>query len=224
MKAELLKRVPLFRGLSDVELDALAGVTQVRRFPKDCMVIWADGEGDAFFVIHAGRMKVSMNTPEGREVILSVLGEGEFFGDMSLLDGQPRSANVVTLEDSEVLIIRRQDFLQALERYPSVAVRMMVTLASRLRRADRQIASLALLGITDRICSVLLTLAESQGVKTAEGLVIPNRPTHQVLASMAGTARETVTRVLRRLSREGYIACRGREIVILKRGRSPGSV
>lgn len=217
MKAELLKRVPLFRGLSDVELGALAELMQVRKFPRDCMVIWAEDKGDTLFVMHTGRVKVSVNAADGREVILSVLGPGEFFGDMSLLDDRPRSANVITLEGSEVLAIRRSDFLQALEQYPSIAVHLMVSLALRLRRADRQIASLALLGITDRICGVLLALAEEQGVETEEGLVIRKRPTHQILANMAGTARETVTRVLRRLDEEGYILSRGRELVILRR-------
>ena len=217
MKAELLKRVPLFRGLSDVELGALAELMQVRKFPRDCMVIWAEDKGDTLFVMHTGRVKVSVNAADGREVILSVLGPGEFFGDMSLLDDRPRSANVITLEGSEVLAIRRSDFLQALEQYPSIAVHLMVSLALRLRRADRQIASLALLGITDRICGVLLALAEEQGVETEEGLVIRKRPTHQILANMAGTARETVTRVLSRLDQEGYILSRGRELVILRR-------
>ena len=217
MKAELLKRVPLFRGLSDVELGALAELMQVRKFPRDCMVIWAEDKGDTLFVMHTGRVKVSVNAADGREVILSVLGPGEFFGDMSLLDDRPRSANVITLEGSEVLAIRRSDFLQALEQHPSIAVHLMVSLALRLRRADRQIASLALLGITDRICGVLLALAEEQGVETEEGLVIRKRPTHQILANMAGTARETVTRVLRRLDEEGYILSRGRELVILRR-------
>jgi len=217
MNAELLKRVPLFKGLSEVELGALAELMQVRKFPRDCMVIWAEDKGDTLFVMHAGRVKVSVNAADGREVILSVLGPGEFFGDMSLLDDRPRSANVITLEVSEALAIRRSDFLKALEQHPSIAVHLMVSLALRLRRADRQIASLALLGITDRICSVLLALAEEQGVETEEGLVIRKRPTHQVLANMAGTARETVTRVLRRLDQEGYILSRGRELVILRR-------
>ena len=220
MKVSLLKRVPLFEGLSEPELDALSEVTQIRMFPRDCLVILAEDRGDSFFVIHTGQVKVSMTAADGREVILSVFGPGDFFGDMSLLDGQPRSANVTTLEESDLLIIRRSDFLQTLERHPDIAVKLMVTLATRLRKADRQIASLALLGITDRICNVLLSLAEEQGEESSEGLVIPRRPTHQVLANMAGAARETVTRVLRRLTREGYLLSRGRKLVILKRERT----
>ncbi|MDA0748711.1 MAG: Crp/Fnr family transcriptional regulator [bacterium] len=217
MIVTLLKKVPLFEDLTEAELAALAEVTQIRKFPKNCMVILADDQGDSFFVIVSGKTKVSVTASDGREVILSILGSGEFFGDMSLLDGKPRSANVTTLEESDLLVMRRPDFLQALDCHPAIAVNLMVSLASRLRSADRQTASFALLGITDRICSVLLSLAEEQGVETPDGLVIKKRPTHQVLASMAGTARETITRVLSRLENEGYILSSGRELIILKR-------
>ena len=149
-------------------------------------------------------------------MILSELGPGEFFGDMSLLDGEPRSANVTALEETEALVIRRPDFHRALRQYPSIGVHMMVTLASRLRQADYQTATLALLGIADRISTVLLSIAEEEGVETDEGIVIRRRPTHQMIANLTGTARETVTRVMTRLSDAGYIRSRGRELVILK--------
>lgn len=220
MTAELLRRVPLFEDLSEAEVNALTEVTQLRTFPKNCLVILAEDEGDSFFAIDRGRVKVSVTTAEGREIILSALGRGEFFGDMSLLDGRPRSANVTTLEETDVLAIRRPDFLRALQFHPAIAVKLMVTLAGRLRKADRQIVNLALLGITDRICNVLLSLAEEEGAETEEGLVIPDRPTHQVLANMAGTARETVTRVLGRLQDEGYVRTEGRALVIVRRDRT----
>ncbi len=217
MIADLLKQVPLFANLTEAEYGTLAEVMMVRKFPKDCMVIWAEDEGDSFFVIRSGEVKVTVNASDGREVILSSLGVGDFFGDMSLLDGAPRSANVVTLLPTEVLVLRRVDFLRALGAYPSIAVHLMVALAARLRRADHQTANLALLGIADRICHVLMEIAEEDGVETAEGIVIRKRPTHQMIASMSGTARETVTRVLKQLSDDGYIRSDGRELVIVKR-------
>ena len=217
LEENLFKNVPLFEDLTKAELNALNEVIQVRRFPKNCMIILADDRGDSFFVIHRGRAKVSVNAADGREMILSILGPGEFFGDISLLDGRPRTANVSTLEDSELFVIRRPDFHRAIQRHPDIAVKLMVTIASRLRKADRQIGGLALLGMTDRICSMLLNLAEEEGTETEEGLVIKKRPTHQVLANMVGTSRETVTRVLTRLEGEGYIVSRGRQLVILKR-------
>jgi CRP/FNR family transcriptional regulator/CRP/FNR family cyclic AMP-dependent transcriptional regulator len=212
-----LKRVPLFESLGDEELRWLGQAARLRRFPRNCMVILADDRGDAFFIIESGQAKVSVTAPDGREIILSVLNPGDFFGDISLLDGRPRSANVTTLSESEMLVLRRPDFLKAVESHPGIAVKLMVTLAGRLRHADRQTAGLALLGIADRVCGVLTSLAEEEGDETDEGYVIARRPTHQVLASMAGTARETVTRVLGRLEEEGYIRTQGRKLVILKR-------
>ncbi len=217
MIANLLKQVPLFANLTEAEYGMLAEVMRVRKFPKDCMVIWAEDEGDAFFVIQSGEVKVTVNASDGREVILSSLGPRDFFGDMSLLDGEPRSANVVTLLPTEALVLRRVDFIRALQRYPSIAIHLMVALAARLRKADHQTANLALLGIADRICHVLMEIAGDEGVETAEGIVIRKRPTHQMIASMSGTARETVTRVLKRLSDDGYIRSQGRELVIMKR-------
>lgn len=222
MNLDRLRRVPLFEALGTEELRWLAEAARLRRFPKNCMVILADDRGDAFFIIESGRAKVSVTAPDGREVILSVLNPGDFFGDMSLLDGRPRSANVTTLSDSEMFVLRRPDFQKAVQLHPSIAVKLTVALAQRLRHADRQTASLALLGIADRVCGVLVSLAEDEGEETPEGLVITRRPTHQVLASMAGTARETVTRVLRRLEEEGYIRSEGKRLVILRRPPEQG--
>ena len=182
-------------------------------------MILAEDEGDAFFLIKKGRVKVSVTGNDGREIILSQLGPGEYFGELSLLDGKPRSADVTTLDPSELLVLRRQDFLTVIQKHSAIPVHLMITLASRLRKPDRQIVGLALLGISERICSVLLSIAEEEGVETDEGIVIKKRPTHQVIAAMSGTARETITRVMRRLSDEGYIRASGRELLILKQAR-----
>lgn len=216
---EFLRHVSLFDCLTDDEVEVLAEVAGSQNFAKNALVILAEDEGDAFFLIKKGRMKVSVTGRDGREIILSLLNAGEYFGELSLLDGRPRSADVTTLDPSEVLVIRRRDFLAVIQKHSAIPVHLMVTLASRLRKSDRQIAGLALLGISERICSVLLSIAEEQGVETDEGIVIKKRPTHQVLAALSGTARETITRVMGRLSDEGYIRSSGRKLVILKQAR-----
>jgi CRP-like cAMP-binding protein len=218
----VLSRVPLFACLDSDELVGLAGVTSLQRFSRNALVILAEDQGDSFFVIRSGKVKVSMTGPDGREIILSLLGPGEFFGELSLLDGHPRSADVTTIERTELLVIRRADFRQVIEDHPVIPTHLMVTLARRLRKSDRQVAGLALLGISERISNVLLELAEDQGEETEEGIVIKNRPTHQVLASMAGTVRETVTRVMKHLIDDGYVRMDGRKIVILKQSKNAG--
>jgi CRP/FNR family transcriptional regulator/CRP/FNR family cyclic AMP-dependent transcriptional regulator len=215
MHQELLKGVPLFEGLNEGELSALSQVALHRVFPPDRVVIMAEDEGDTLFVIAKGQVKVSIVSEDGREVILSILGQGDFFGEMSLLDGHPRSANVTTMQETELLMVRRPDFLRLIQNTPQIAVKLLAVLASRLRKTDRKIEGLALSDVTGRITQTLLQLAEEQGSPTPEGVLISNRPTHQDLANMSGTTRETVSRVLKRLENQGYLVSKGKDLLVV---------
>jgi CRP/FNR family cyclic AMP-dependent transcriptional regulator len=216
MDKSFLRKVPLFEGLKEEELEAIASVTITRSFSKDQVIILAEEEGDALFLINTGQVKVSIVSEDGREVILSLLGEGAVFGELALLDEKPRSANVVAMSDAELYMLHRSDFLKLLYRVPKIAITLLAELATRLRKTDRKIEGLALLDVTSRISETLLQLADEQGEEHSEGLHIPNRPTHQQLANMSGTTRETVSRVLKRLEAQGYIVCKGRTITILR--------
>lgn len=211
-----LRGVELFSGLSDQELRELAALTTTRRFKKNSAIILAEEEGEEFFIICQGQVKVSILHEDGREIILSILGPGEVFGELSLLDGKPRSANVIALQDTELITLSRAHFLALIHRKPRLATAMLAELASRLRQTDYQIGNLALLNVTNRVAKTLLRLATEQGIETPQGVLLKNRPTHHQLAQMAGTTRETVTRVINRLEQEGYLVCRGRELLILK--------
>ena len=211
-----LRQVPLFESLDDAEIDALSELTFTRTFNKETVIILAEEEGDTLFIIKDGQVKVSIVSEEGREVILSLLGGGAVFGELSLLDGKPRSANVVATEDTELLMLRRTDFIQLIYKTPQIATALLAELASRLRKTDRQIEGLALLDVTSRISETLLQLASEQGNESEEGVIIRNRPTHPELANMSGTTRETVSRVLKRLQSQGYIISKGRQLVILR--------
>lgn len=214
MHSDLLKHVPLFEGLTDDELSGLSQVAMLRIFPKDRVVIMAEEEGDSLFVIHTGKVKVSIVSEDGREVILTILGEGNFFGEMSILDGNPRSANVTTLEKTELLMVRHADFLRFIQQTPQVAIKLLAVLAQRLRKTDRKIEGLALSDVTGRLSQTLLQLGEEQGSPTPAGILIKDRPTHQDLANMSGTTRETVSRVLKRLEIQGYIVHNGKDLLI----------
>ena len=216
MDISLLRRVPLFEVLKDDDLEAVARVTITRSYDKDQVIILAEEEGDALFIIADGQVKVSIVSEDGREVILSLLGEGAVFGELSLLDGKPRSANVVATQDTELYMVRRADFLQLIYTVPQIAVGLLAELAARLRKTDRKIEGLALLDVTSRISETLLQLADEQGSETKFGVSLEERPTHQQLASMSGTTRETVSRVLKRLEGQGYISSEGRSITILR--------
>ena len=216
MEISLLRKVPLFEGLKDEDLDAIAMVTITRSYSKDQVIILAEEEGDSLFIIETGQVKVCIVSEDGREVILSLLGEGAVFGELSLLDGKPRSANVVATQDTELYTVRRADFLQLLYKVPQIAVALLAELAVRLRKTDRKIEGLALLDVTSRISETLLQLATEQGSENEEGIFLESRPTHQQMANMSGTTRETVSRVLKRLESQGYIISKGRSITILR--------
>ena len=213
---DFLRNVSLFESLDQQELEALSDLTFTRSFGKDGVIILAEEEGDTLFILKKGQVKVSIVSEEGREVILSLLGPGSVFGELSLLDGKPRSANVVATEDTDLLMLRRSDFIQLVYKTPQIATALLAELATRLRKTDRQIEGLALLDVTSRISETLLQLATEQGTETADGVVIESRPTHRELANMSGTTRETVSRVIKRLEGQGYIQCNGRKITILR--------
>lgn len=216
METQLLRRVTLFSGLKEEELEALANVTTKKAFEKHSVILLAEEEGNSLFIIQKGRVKVSILSEDGREIVLTLLGDGEFFGEMSLLDGLPRSATVIALEDTEALMLRREDLIRLIEHTPQIAIKLMAELTIRIRRTDQKIESLALLDVAGRIASALLQLAADEGEGAPEGLVIHNHPTQQLLANMTGTTRETVSRVLKRFRTEGYMATSGKDWIVLR--------
>jgi len=212
---EFLKQIPLFASLKDEELEAINQLSLNKKCPKDTVILLEDEEGDTLFIIIEGKVKVTTFSESGKEVIFSLLNEGDFFGDMSLLDGKPRSATIISIEDSELRLIRRHDFTKLIQKHPGIALKLLEELTSRLRKADERIESLALLDVTGRIAGILLQLANERGEKSKDSLLIKARPTHQELANMAGTTRETVTRVLKQLETKKYISMDGKDITIL---------
>jgi len=213
-KADLLAKVSIFSQLSTADISDLVGLVSVKEFVKDTPVLHQMDPGDALYIIVSGKVKVSRYGEDGREIILTTLGPGDFFGEMALLDSEPRSADVTTKEDSLVLLLKRDDFIAHIRKYPSVAVAVLVEMSRRLRRADEKIGNLALLDVYGRVARVLLDISETEGVVTEKGIVIESRPTHQEIAAMIGTSRETVSRVLSDLAKDGYLTIQGKKIVI----------
>lgn len=212
---DILQQIPLFSSLKQPELDAIDRVSITKKFPKDKIILLEDEEGDTLFIIIKGKVKVTTYSESGKEVIFSILNAGDFFGEMSLLDGKPRSATVVSMEDAQIQLIRRTEFYRLLENHPRIALRLLEELASRLRKADERIESLAILDVTGRIAGILLQFAEDRGIINNSEVIIKSRPTHQELANMVGTTRETVTRVLKQLEEKSYIMMAGKDVTIL---------
>ncbi len=213
-KADLLAKVSVFTQLSPADIADLVALVSVKEFPKDTPVLHQMDPGEALYIIASGKVKVSRYGEDGREIILTTLGPEDFFGEMSLLDSEPRSADVTTKEDSVLLLLKRDDFIAHIRKYPSVAIAVLVEMSRRLRRADEKIGNLALLDVYGRVARVLLDISETEGVVTEQGIVIESRPTHQEIAAMIGTSRETVSRVLSDLAKDGYLSIQGKKIVI----------
>jgi CRP/FNR family transcriptional regulator, cyclic AMP receptor protein len=217
----LLKGVDLFSSLSDIQIALLATMTVEQTFPRGQTILAESETSETFFLIAQGSVKVALTAEGGREVILATLGKGDFFGEMSLLDGEPRSAAVRAVTKTNALLIHRDDFVKSLKRHPDLALALLAELSKRLRGANRQISSLALMRVWGRVAVTLLKLIEERGIRThtKEGkniVIIHGRPTHKMIAEMSGTTRETVTRVFKTLEDRGAIATSGRDLVILE--------
>ena len=217
---ELLKGVELFSELSDEQLKLLANLVEVQNFNRDeTVVLEGDDSVQALYLIASGSVQVYMTGVDGRETILSFLERGDFFGEMSLIDGEPRSASVRTVTDSQMLIIYREGFMSLIKQYPELSLSLLSEMSKRLRKANKQIGSLSTMSVSGRVAGTLLNLMEERGVRihTDNGkmvTVIHNRPTQQQLADMSGTTRETVSRISSLLVKTGAIAITGKDIVI----------
>ena len=212
---EFLRSVPLFSELEDMDLERIASVAVKQKYHKDNIILIEEEVGTTMFIITSGKVKISRISDDGREVILSILSEGDFFGEMSLLDGQTRSANVTALDNSELLMLRREEFLQMLYDYPQIAINLLKELAQRIRKSDEQIKSLSLQDATGRVASTIIRIAEDSGMFRKGVVEVPDLPLQQDLANMAGTSRETISRVIKALCNQGHIKKESNKILIL---------
>jgi len=210
--AQVMRRVPLFSQLSDDELARISEPARERSYPKNSVILFEDDPGDALYVVVTGQVKVVLIGEDGREVILSVLGTGDFFGEMALIDDEPRSAHVIAMEDANLLVLRREDFQNCLQETPTIAFGLLRALSRRLRHADTKIGGLVLLDVNGRVARLLLDLA-----KETDGINITRRITHHTIAQMIGSSRETVSRTIRDLAERGLIDVSRRAIVLKNR-------
>jgi len=205
MDNNLLQLFPLFADLEESELEFVSKLTVERKFRKNNLIIFEDDVGNSLFVIKKGRVKISHISSEGSEAILAILGAGDFFGELSVIDGMGRSASVTSIEDVELIMLRRIDFIQALERVPKIAITLLKELAGRIRKSDSHIRSLSLLDAKGRVGSTLIRLAEDIGKIKSGKVSIEELPLQRDLASIAGTSRETISRVIKKFAEEGHL-------------------
>ena len=214
MSIDSLSVVPLFIDLDDEELASVEENCTPRKYPKNSMVILEEEFGDIIFIILMGTVKITRVNDEGKEVILALLGAGEIFGEMAILDGEARSANALAQEDCELLAIQKSEFLNLLRRNFKISFALMCELAKRLRKSDQQIEALSLSDAEHRIGVSVLNLAEDMGVIRKGQVTIDKLPFQQDIANMSGTSRETVSRVLKLFEDRHMITKVGHTVVI----------
>lgn len=210
-----LRSVSLFSELQDTDLRKIANLLSKRTFKRNYTILIEEDTGSTMFIILKGSVKITRISEDGREVILSILNEGDFFGEMSILDDAPRSANAVTLENSQLLVIHRKDFFQMLNDYPQITINLLKEFAHRLRRGDSQIKSLSLQDAVSKVASTLIRIADDSGTIYKGRVTISHLPPQQDLASMAGTSRETISRAIGTLTKLGYLKKEGGRLMIL---------
>ena len=200
----VLKTVPLFTSLAEEQLRMLTTMVTRKSTPRSTTIMAGGDPTDSLYIVLSGRLKVMMSDSEGKEVILAILGPGEFFGEMGLIDDEPRSATVVTIEPCELLSIAKRDFKKYMAENFQMTEAVMRGLVRRLREADRKIGSLALLDVYGRVARLLLDMAENvDGEK-----IVTKRLPKQDIAKMIGASREMVSRVMKDLQTGGYIVLR----------------
>jgi CRP-like cAMP-binding protein len=213
----LLSEVPLFAELDDAERGELNARLRRRRYRKGEMIFLRGDLGRDLFLIESGSVKICLTTEDGKEMTLALLSPGEFFGELALLDGEPRSSDAVAMEPSTFLLLEQSDFLQFVDEHPRVAHRVMGVLSRRLRDNNQLVQDAAFFDIAARLARVILRLADSVGEPDGDAITIGRRLTQNELAGMIGTTRESVNKWLGEYERQGLIERRNGLIRVLRR-------
>jgi CRP/FNR family cyclic AMP-dependent transcriptional regulator len=214
--AASLSRVPLFAALQQDHLAELAAKLRSHAYRRGEVIFHQDDPGSAMHIIKSGQVKITTTSAEGEEAILAILTGDDFFGELSLLDEEPRSANAVAMEATETLILHRRDFMDTLEQHPRMAGGILSALAQRLRHTDHLLEDAFFLDLSARLAKRLLELAEKHGVKTDEGTEIDLRLTQQDMAAAVGVTRVAINRQLGLFQSQGLISLGSKRIVILR--------
>lgn len=209
----VLKYVPIFSELDESLLSKIEEIGITRNFKKDSTIIDRSYTGTGLYIITKGQVKVTENEPDGGEIILEMLSENDYFGEMSLIDNKNPSANVSAMEDTEVFFISRDEFVKLLKENPNIGISLLEEMTRRLRISDSKIKSLSISDAEGKIAAAILQIAENSGM-IQQGTVRVDLPYQHDIANLAGTSRETVSRVLHSLERKGIIEFDGSRLRI----------
>jgi len=210
---EIISTVPLFSELKESEIEAIGELVSSKQYNKNTIVVQEGEVGDSMAIILSGAVKVSQYSPDGREVVLCLLEKGSFIGEMALLDAEPRSATVTTMQDTELGHIRRSDFSRLMLEMPRLTKTLLSEIVHRLRRTNLVLAHISTMDVNHRLYAYLNDFCEQFGAHRPDGRIEITLPTHQLVADQLSTSRETISRAISMLKKDGIIiplAGRGR--------------
>jgi len=202
---EIIQAIPLFSELDDTEIDAVKSLVTTQNYPKKMLIVQEGENGDSMFIILNGSVKISSYAADGREVVLSLLGKGAFFGEMALLDAEPRSASAITMEDTELGRIRRADFERLMLQTPQLTRKLLAEMVSRLRRTSAVLERVSTMDVPQRLYNYMRDYCQRFGSPDMNGGIEIKLPTHQLVADQLSTSRETISRAISALKNEGII-------------------
>jgi CRP-like cAMP-binding protein len=211
-----LARVKLFAGLAAEDLVALAANLQRRRYSKGQFIFQQGDPGLCLYLVESGKVKIASFSSEGKGLVLNLFGPGDFFGELALLDGEPRSADALAQVPCQLLLLQRDDFMRFLEARPHVAVKLLATVSRRLRHTTQQAEAIIFFDLPARLARVLLELAEAERTSVEGEWVIASRPTQAELAEMVGATRESINKWLGVYEEQGLIRRERNQLVILQ--------
>lgn len=205
-----LKKIPFFSRLPDETLSALAEKSKSVKFPKQAIIISEGDETSSLYIILSGKVRVFSSDDKSKEVTLLVQESGSYFGELALISNEPRSATVEALEKTVCGVISKNDFKHWLVSYPDVTIGLLCDLSDKIRHLTEKVKQMALANVYERTIKVLQDMA----IKEGDIFVVPNKPTQKELANMVGSSREMINKVMKELTKGGYVAIRGKTLRI----------
>ncbi len=215
--ADALQVVPFFTNLNSDDANTLASRLVMRRFSPGQIIFHHGDPGGLLYIISSGKVKITHATPDGQEALLAILGQGEFFGELALLDNSTRSATAVAIQQTATLTLHRDDFRRFIAQNPDFAMHVLQTMAQHIRRLNGQLSDIFFLDLPGRLARTLLRLAEQHGKVTPDGILIDLSLTQTDLAEMTGATRVSINKTLGRFRRAGWVKTKGRRFTILDR-------
>ncbi len=212
---EFIPKDSVLGGINEKALDFIMSWGRVRKISRNSVVFLESEPARSFYIVLKGRVKISRLNRAGNEVVIAILTAGNFFGEMSLLDGLGRSTDALSEESTTLISLREDKFFELLEKFPEIAVEILKEIAHRIRNSDSQIKGLSLLNARGKVASAILRWAKDQGEEDGDTVLIKGIPTQKELASYVGLTRETFNRILMSLKKEGFIQIHHGHILVI---------